>query len=71
MTRLFACAIMKRTGGVFMGEKLFDTVDRLNSEFVSFWLKLANIESPTDYKQGIDAAGRLFSDFAKKEKLAC
>ena len=54
-----------------MGEKLFDTVDRLNSEFVSFWLKLANIESPTDYKQGIDAAGRLFSDFAKKEKLAC
>lgn len=49
-----------------MGERLFDTVDRLNSEFVSFWLKLANIESPTDYKQGIDAVGRLFSEFAKK-----
>ena len=47
-----------------MKEKLFDAVDRLNSQFVSFWLNLANTESPTDYKKGIDAAGKMFTDYA-------
>ncbi len=45
-------------------KSLFKTIDRLNNEFVSFWIDLANTESPTEYKAGVDAAGKLFSNFA-------
>ncbi len=47
-------------------QRLFDAIDKSNEQFVSFWIDLANTESPTEYKQGVDAAGKMFYDFAKK-----
>lgn len=46
---------------------LFDTIDELNMEFTSMWEEVCNIESPTEYKQGVDAVGKYFSDYAEKQ----
>ena len=43
-----------------MKEKLFQTVDRLNDQFVKIWEDICNIESPTHYKAGVDAVGEYF-----------
>ena len=45
--------------------KLLSEIDRLNDEFIKFWVDFANIESPTEYKEGVDKASGLFIDYAK------
>jgi len=51
-----------------MGDnKLFDIIENLNQEFINFWIDVSNIESPTDYKTGVDSASKLFIDYAKNE----
>lgn len=47
-------------------EQLFKTIDTLNDEYVSFWEELCNIESPTDYKEGVDRAGQYVIDRARE-----
>ena len=42
---------------------LFETIDSLNDEFVSVWEKVCNIESPTNYKAGVDAVGHFFAEY--------
>ena len=37
---------------------VFDQIDELNSEYIKFWEDIGNIESPTSYKEGVDAVGR-------------
>lgn len=39
-------------------DKIFETIDQLKEEYVSFWEELCNIESPTEYKEGVDRAGQ-------------
>ena len=46
--------------------KLFDTIDLIRSEYERILLDVCNIESPTDYKDGVDRVGAYFIDFAKK-----
>lgn len=46
--------------------KLFDVIDSINDEFIDFWIKVSNIESPTDYKQGVDEACECFIEIAQK-----
>ncbi len=48
-------------------KNLFDEIDRLNEEFTSFWIDVGNIESPTLFKEGVDAVGKYFADFSKKQ----
>ncbi len=44
---------------------VFQKIDELNSEYVSVWEDVCNIESPTSCKEGVDAVGRYFIRRAK------
>ena len=44
---------------------LLDEVDNLYERFLSVWADVCNIESPTNFKEGVDACGKYFIDFAK------
>lgn len=44
---------------------IFKIIDRLNNEYLSFWEDFCNIESPTDYKEGVDKAGEYVIEKAK------
>lgn len=48
-------------------KKLFDTIDSLNDEFITHWINISNIESPTNYKPGLDKIGEYFIEYAKNE----
>ena len=45
---------------------LFDILDKINDEYVNFWVDVVNSESPTEYKQGVDKACSYFINVAKK-----
>ena len=47
-------------------KKIFDTIDSLYGEYVKHWEDICNIESPTAYKEGVDAVGKFCADFAEK-----
>lgn len=51
-------------------KRIFDTIDSLYGEYVSVWEDICNIESPTSYKEGVDAVGKYCADFAKKRGWA-
>lgn len=46
-------------------QELFETVDRLQDEYIDRWEEICNIESPTNHKAGIDAVGQSLIRFAK------
>ena len=46
---------------------LFDSIDALEEEYIRFWEDICNIESPTAYKAGVDAASYYLADIAKKK----
>lgn len=41
-------------------EELFKEIDDINDKYLDFLEDVCNIESPTDYKEGVDAVGRYF-----------
>ena len=43
---------------------VFARIDALYPEYVNFWADICRIESPTEYKAGVDAVGRYFADKA-------
>lgn len=47
-------------------KKIFDTIDNLVCEYVSIWEDICNIESPTNYKKGVDEVGQYFISLANK-----
>lgn len=47
-------------------EKLFSAIDLLNDEYVKFWIDVCSVESPTDFKEGIDRCGEMFIEKAKQ-----
>jgi len=47
-------------------QKVFQTIEALENEYISVWEDVCNIESPTNYKPGVDAVGRYFIDRAKE-----
>ncbi len=49
-----------------MYKKLFDTIDSLNSKYLDIWESICNIESPTDYKAGVDAVNDYIIALAKE-----
>ena len=38
-------------------DNLFETIDRLSAEYIGFWRDICNIESPTEFKSGVDRVG--------------
>ena len=49
-----------------MKEKLLEKIDQLNDEYVKIWEDVCNIESPTEYKSGVDAAENYFAKLAER-----
>lgn len=47
-------------------KKIDEIISSLESEYVEFWEDICNIESPTDYKEGVDKAGSLIIEKAEK-----
>lgn len=47
-------------------EKLFARIDELQEEYIGFWSDIVAIESPTNYKPGVDAVGNYFIEKAKQ-----
>lgn len=45
-------------------DKLFQIIDSLNEEYIQFLTDICNIDSPTDYKEGVDRVGKYISDKA-------
>ena len=47
-------------------EVLFKKIDELNERYISVWEDVCNIESPTNFKEGVDAVGNYFIAMAKE-----
>lgn len=48
-------------------EKLFEEIDLLNDKYCNIWEDVCNIESPTDYKEGVDRVGDVFIKMAQEQ----
>lgn len=46
-------------------EKVFERIESLEKEYVKFWEEFCSIESPTDFKEGVDASGNYIIEKAK------
>ncbi len=47
-------------------EKVYKTIDKLYPEYIKVWEDVCNIESPTNYKDGVDKVCKYFCDMAEK-----
>lgn len=47
-------------------QELFAQIDALSKKYISFWIDVCSIESPTEYKAGVDAVGAYFIARAKE-----
>lgn len=48
-------------------EKLFNIIEEMEGKYLDILEEVCNIESPTDFKEGVDKVGRFFLDFAKEK----
>lgn len=46
--------------------KIFDTIDDLNDSYIRVWEQVCSIESPSRYKEGVDAVGKFFANMAEQ-----
>ena len=46
-------------------DEIFEKIDSLYDKYVRIWEDVCNIESPTASKEGVDAVGKYFADFAQ------
>ncbi len=47
-------------------EKLFEKIDEMYEYYLNVWEDVCNIESPTDFKEGVDKVGNYFIEKAKE-----
>ena len=47
-------------------KEIFDLVEKTSKEYIPVWEDVCNIESPTEYKEGVDKVGNYFADLARK-----
>lgn len=47
-------------------EKVFTQIDALYDSYIKVWEDVCNIESPSQYKEGVDAVSRYFADLANE-----
>ena len=48
-------------------ETVFFAIDEMNDRYCDLWEQACNVESPTSYKEGVDAVGDIFIELAKKQ----
>jgi len=46
---------------------VFNEIDLLKDDFVKIWEDVVKIESPTNYKEGVDRVGKYFIDYASSQ----
>lgn len=46
-------------------KKVFDIIDALTNDYIAVWEDVCKIDSPTNYKAGVDAVGDYFINMAK------
>lgn len=44
---------------------IFNTIDKLSSQYIDVWEDVCNIESPSNFKEGVDAVGAYFIALSK------
>ena len=44
--------------------EVFRKIDELEETYLNIWEQVCDIESPTRYKEGVDAVGKFFADMA-------
>ena len=49
---------------------LFSVIEQLNDRYCDLWETVCNMESPTEYKQGVDAVGNVFLQMAQQRQWA-
>ncbi len=64
------CHLYKKEAIPMKCKKLFEAIDRLNDEYIKFWIDVCNIESPTEHKDGVDKCGEMFIEKAKNYGFA-
>jgi len=47
-------------------KNLFTEIEALNNKYLKVWEDVCNIESPTEYKEGVDAVGQYFVQMAEE-----
>ena len=47
---------------------IFSLIEDLNEPYCDLWEKVCNMESPTEYKQGVDAVGQVFIRLAREHQ---
>lgn len=47
-------------------KEIFKKIDELSNDFVNVWEDVLNIESPSNFKKGVDKLGSYFINFAKQ-----
>lgn len=52
--------------GEFACKKLFERIEQLEEVYIKFWEDICRIESPTEYKEGVDRVGVYISEKAKE-----
>lgn len=48
-------------------KEIYEMIHQLNDEYIKVWEDISNIESPTSYKEGVDAVGRYLISLAEKK----
>lgn len=48
----------------------FDKIEQINSDYISVWQQVCNLESPTDCKSGVDSVGDFFASLAQQKGWA-
>ena len=46
-------------------QRVFDKIDELSDKYLGVWEDICDIESPTSFKEGVDAVGKYLSDMAQ------
>lgn len=52
-----------------MQKILFDILDELEERYIKIWEEVCDIESPTNYKEGVDRVGEYFINLAKEKNF--
>ena len=50
--------------------QIFSVIEELNEHYCALWEQVCNIESPTEYKPGVDAVGDVFLQIAQRHQWA-
>ena len=64
------CILKAKAGDTLGIEAIFSEIDALKEQYCDLWEQVCNIESPTQYKQGVDAVGHVFLRMARQRQWA-